>query len=157
MLDKRLGKPWSSLKPVYLHNLSPVKGCLQRKDTWIQKTHQTEHTAGIKHSERCWQNYWINLSESRICQFAESEQLHWDFLAAPSTVRKSGWECCSQSWTLSTHTAHWKSMSYAKDLQGQNVGEKISLEASSCFVKQNTEQSIYKGICIRASESLYPT
>ena len=33
MLDKRLGKPWSSLKLVYLHTLSPVNGHVEKKRT----------------------------------------------------------------------------------------------------------------------------
>lgn len=101
ILAKRLGKPWSSLKPVYLHTLSSVK-------------EQVESEKGIKHCDdgRSFLEHFknvtilIHLSENMTCQCAESEQLHSGSLAAPSTVQRSGWDCCSQSWTPSTRTDH---------------------------------------------------
>lgn len=36
ILAKRLGKPWSSLKPLYLHILSPVKEHAERRKIFFK-------------------------------------------------------------------------------------------------------------------------
>ena len=111
MLFRRLGKPWSSLKLVYLHTLSSVKENIKKDKMLNPRQHCTSYPR-----ENFTTMKWIHLSENRTFQSAESEQLHWGSLAAPSTVLRSGRVCCSHYWTPSTHTDRWTHTSYAKDL-----------------------------------------
>lgn len=119
---------WGSRGQVWSRSISTV--CL------LWKKHDENKKAKLKSCQHCTsytrENFfktmkWIHLSENRSCQSAESEQLHWGSLAAPSTVQRSGRGCCGQNWTPSTRSDHWKRTPYAKDLQEHNAGGNIAV------------------------------